>query len=162
VADDHAPGDRVAREWPFEGHFVVGGSGLYTRTGCLGSTFTSRTASYDLTIGLPQVDTTPDPIGPEIRQRAGMEPAVPRWDLMPPAWAYGPTDEKERAEEQHISPVWGAVLDDSSAEKVYPESARDTAVVYRCRFYTTLTASDGEEFEAAAQEFLSELATLCR
>ena len=34
VADDHAPGDRVTREWPFEGHFVVGGSGLYTRTDC--------------------------------------------------------------------------------------------------------------------------------
>ena len=30
-------------------------------------------------------------------------------------------------------------------------------MVYRCRFCTTLTASPGEEFEAAAQEFLSEL-----
>jgi hypothetical protein len=157
VADDHVPADGVAREWPFEGHFVVGGSGLYMGTGCLGGVFTSRTASYDLTIGLPQVDATRDPIGPEIRRRAGMGPAVPRRDLMPPAWAYGPINEKERGEEQNISPVWGAVLDDGTAKKVYPESARDTAVVYRCRFYTTLTASDGEEFEAAAQEFLSEL-----
>jgi hypothetical protein len=79
-------------------------------------------------------------------------------ELIPPAWAYGPTHENERVEEEHISPVWGAVLDDGRAETVYPESARDGAVVYRCRFYTTLTVSDGEEeFEAAAKGFLSEL-----
>ncbi|BBX97036.1 hypothetical protein MLAC_23300 [Mycobacterium lacus] len=80
-------------------------------------------------------------------------------ELIPPAWAYGPTHENERAEEEHISPVWGGVLDDGRAKIVYPESARDTAVVYRCRFYTTLTASsDSEgEFEAAAKGFLNEL-----
>jgi hypothetical protein len=155
MADDAPSRDGIG-EWPFEGHFVVGGSGLYVTTDCLGRTFTSRTTSYDLTIGLPQVDTRPDPIPPEIRRRLG-EPAIPKWDLIPPAWAYGPTDEHERAEEEHISPVWGGVLNDGRAEKVYPESARDSAVVYRCRFYTTLTAGDGEDFEAAAQVFLSEL-----
>lgn len=77
--------------------------------------------------------------------------------MIPPEWAYGPTSDEERIEEEHISPVWGAVLDDGSAEIVYPESARDTAVVYRCRFYTTLTASNSEEFEAAIDGFLSEL-----
>jgi hypothetical protein len=40
---------------------------------------------------------------------------------------------------------------------VYPESSTDIGVVFRCRFYTTLTASDGEEFEADAGGFLSEL-----
>jgi hypothetical protein len=156
MADDDPSGGDIAKEWPFEGHFVVGGSGLYVTTGCLARTFTSRTASYDLTIGLPQADTRPDPIPPEIRQRLG-EPAIPNWDLIPPAWTYGPKDEGERAEEEHISPVWGGVLDDGRAAKVYPETARDSAVVYRCRFYTTITASDGVEFEAAAQGFLSEL-----
>jgi hypothetical protein len=156
VADDDPSGDDMAKEWPLEGHFVVGGSGLYVKTDCLGHTFTSHTAGYDLTIGLPRVDTRPDPIPPEIRRRLG-EPAIPNMELIPPAWAYGPTDEGERAEEEQISPAWGGVLNDGRAEKVYPESARDSAVVYRCRFYTTLTASDGEEFEAAAEGFLSEL-----
>jgi hypothetical protein len=63
------PGDPTER--PFEGHFVVGGSGLYVRNECLGGTFTSRTASYELTIGLPQVDARQDPFPPEIRQRIG-------------------------------------------------------------------------------------------
>lgn len=156
MADDAPSGDQ-AKEWPFEGHFVVGGQGLYVTTGCLGRTFTSRTASYDLAIGLPQVDARPDPIPPELRRRLG-EPAIPKWDLIPPAWHYGPTDERERVEEEHISPVWGGVLDDGSAKTVYPESARDSAVVYRCGFYTTLAVADGgDEFEAVARDFLSEL-----
>src|SRR5271167_1382822 len=138
MADGDPIGDDMAKEWPFEGHFVVGGSGLYVTTGCLGRTFTSRTASYDLTIGLPQTDTRPDPIPPEIRRRLG-ERAIPKMALIPPAWTYGPTDEGERVEEEHISPVWGGVLDDGRAKTVYPESARDSAVDYRCRFYTTLT-----------------------
>lgn len=160
MADGDPPGDNVAKEWPFEGHFVVGGQGLYVTTGCLGRTFTSRTASYDLTIGLPQVDKRPDPFPPEIRQRLselGEPPSMPKWDLIPPAWAYGPRNEQERLEEEHISPVWGGILDDGRAEKVYPESARDCAVVVRCRFYTTLVAADGDQFEAAAEGFLSEL-----
>lgn len=149
--------DGVAMKWPFEGHFVVGGSGLYVSTGCLGRTFTSRTANHDLTIGLPQVDARPDPFTPEIRQRLGEPPSMPKWDLIPPAWAYGPRDENERLEEEHISPVWGGILDDGRAEAVYPESARDRAVVVRCRFYTMLAAADADQFEAAAEVFLSEL-----
>jgi hypothetical protein len=123
MADDDPSGDNVAKEWPFEGHFVVGGQGLYVTNGCLGRTFTSRTASYDLTIGLPQADTSPDPIPPELRRRLS-QPAIPRRDMLPPAWRYGPINEQERIEEQHISPVWGGVLEDGSAKRVYPESAR--------------------------------------
>jgi hypothetical protein len=78
-------------------------------------------------------------------------------EMIPPALAYPPTNENDRIEERHISPVWGGVIDDGRAEVVYPESARDTAVVYRCRFYTTLTASDGEDFEQAVDGFLGEL-----
>ncbi|MBY0388963.1 MAG: hypothetical protein K2X56_12865 [Mycobacterium pseudokansasii] len=151
MADDH-----LATEWPLEGHFVVGGSGLYVTTECLGRRFTSRTASHALTIGLPQVDRRPDPIPPELRQRLG-EPAIPNMNVLPPAWAHGPNSEDERIEEEHISPVWGGIFDDGRAKVVFPESARNSAVVYRCRFYTTLTVADGEEFEAAAEGFLSEL-----
>ncbi|OBK02670.1 hypothetical protein A9W96_16395 [Mycobacterium sp. 1245852.3] len=122
----------------------------------MGRIFSSRTASYELIIGLPQVDNRPDLFPPEIRQRLG-EPAIPKWDLIPPEWAHGPRTDDERLEEEHISPVWGGILDDGLAKKVYPETARDTAVVYRCRFYTTLTASDGQEYEAAAEGFLGEL-----
>lgn len=142
---------------PFEGHFVVGGSGLYVTTGCLGQTVDSHTAGYDLTIGLPQVDRTPDPFPAEIRSQLN-EPHVPRWDLMPPIWTYGPRNSMERQEEEHMmDPVWGGVLDDGSAKVVYPETTRDSAVVLRCRFATTLTTTDDEEFEEAAQRFLGEL-----
>jgi hypothetical protein len=145
--------ERMAdHKWPLEGHFVVGGSGLSVHADCLGRTFTSRTARYDLTIGLPQLDTSSLPL--EV-QRLLDTPPVPNLELIPPVWAYGPRDEHERAEERHISPVWGAVFG-VGAKKVYPESAKNAAVVYRCRFYTTLIASDDEEFKAAAEDFLSE------
>lgn len=152
-----AGGDGAAQERPFEGHFVVGGSGLYVTTVCLGQTFTSRTPNFALTIGLPRVDTSLDPVPAEIRERIG-EPAVPRMDLVPPEWAYGPVDDTERMDEEHISPVWGGVMDDGRARTVYPESARDSAVVFRCRFHTTLTApSPGQQFDALAEKFLKEL-----
>jgi hypothetical protein len=41
--------------------------------------------------------------------------------------------------------------------KVHPESAKDTAIVYRCQFITALTASNDAEFNTAADDFLSEL-----
>lgn len=40
---------------------------------------------------------------------------------------------------------------------MYPESAKDTAVVFRCRFYTTLCASNRASFDTASDEFLREL-----
>ena len=153
MADDS--GGHEMREWPLEGHFVVGGEGLYVKADCLGGTFASRTASYDVEIGLPQLDKSPDPIPPEIRARMG-EPAVPRLDLIPPAWTFGPMNESERVEEEHLSPVWGGAMG-IGVETVYPESAKDTAVIYRCRFYTTLCASDRAGFDTASEGFLSEL-----
>jgi hypothetical protein len=84
------------------------------------------------------------------------EPPVPNGDLIPPAWTYGPRSEGERVEEEALSPVWGGAFG-LGAETVYPESAKDTAVVYRCRFYTTLTASDRAGFDTASEEFLGEL-----
>jgi hypothetical protein len=64
MADDSPSGDRVAKEWPLEGHLIVGGSGLFVTTDCLGRAFASRTASYDLTIGLPQLDPGSTSYGP--------------------------------------------------------------------------------------------------
>jgi hypothetical protein len=138
VADENPSGGQVATEWPLEGYFVVGGSGLYVSTECLGRVFTSRTTNHDLTIGLPQLDTAQQPVR-----------------VIPPAWTYGPRDQEEEANERDVIP-WGAAFG-YGAKKVYPPEARDTAVVYRCRYYTTLTTSNDEEFVAAADDFLREL-----
>jgi len=154
VADDDPSDDDVATEWPLEGHIVVGGSGLYVHRDCFGRTFTSRTASFDLTIGLPQIDTRPDPFPPQVRRQLD-EPFVPRMELIPPAWTYGPRNETERREEEAISPVWGSAPSPPGV-KVYPEASTGVGVVFRCRFYTVLTTSDGEKFEAAVGVFLSE------
>jgi hypothetical protein len=62
-------------------------------------------------------------------------------ELIPPVWTYGPRNETERREEEAISPVWGSAPSPPGV-KVYPESSTDIGVVFRCRFYTTLTASD--------------------
>ncbi len=108
---------------------MVGGSGLYVTTGCLGQRVESNTASYDLTIGLPQVDTTPDPpFPPEIRQRLDM-PDVPKWDLVPPIWTAGPRNSAERQEEEHMTdPVWGAPSWTTDAPRLFIPSPRETAL----------------------------------
>ena len=151
--------ENLAAKRPFEGHFVVGGSGLYVSNECLGRTFTSHTARFELTIGLPQIDDRPDLIPPEIRERLGEPPIGKRMDLIPPQWAYGPTSESDRKDEEHMSPVWGGVIDDGQTETVYPESSRNSAVVVRCRFYTTFPASGDsqESFDSTSAEFLAEL-----
>jgi hypothetical protein len=139
MVDDHPTCGHLTPKWPLEGHFVVGGSGLYAHRDCLGREFTSRTANYDLTIGLPQLDTG----------------AGARSILLPPMWAYGPPSDSERLYEGNQI-TWG-VAPSPPGVKVYPESARDVALVYRCRFFTTLTALDDAEFSTAADDFLSEL-----
>jgi hypothetical protein len=155
MTGDDSSGERVGKEWPLEGHFVIGGSwGLQVHTECLGRTFTSRTASYDLEIGLPQRDTEQEPIPEKFRQFLG--PPVPNMELIPPEWAYGPVNDQERQEERRVSPVWGTTLASDTAKVVYSESARDTALVSRCRFHTTVEASDEDEFEEATKGFLTE------
>lgn len=156
-AENDPPVDGVKGKWPFEGHFVVGGSGLYVTNECIGRTFISRTSQHELTIGFPKLDDRPDPIPPELREQLG-EPPMRNVELIPPDWTFGPINDHQRHEEEQIRPVWGAVLDDGLAETVIPESARDTAVIVRCRFYATLldTAS-GEGFASASARFLAEL-----
>lgn len=143
--------DRVSREWPFEGHFVVGGSGLHTHTDCLGRTFTSRTANCDLAIGLPQLPQSPQ----SPRRVAAVGPPRAMTILLPPVWTCGPGDQQDQAYEGNMI-NWG-VASSPGAKNVYPEAAKDAAIVSRCRFYTTLTASNVEEFDAAVDSFLSEL-----
>ena len=54
MADDDPSGDRVAKEWPLEGHFVVDGSGLHVHTDCLGASSIIAAAPK-----LPSVPTIP-------------------------------------------------------------------------------------------------------
>lgn len=62
----------MSNKWPLEGHFECGGQGLIVRPDCLGREFASRTANYDLTISLPQLDKRPH-----------------HWPLRAPQWTYG-------------------------------------------------------------------------
>lgn len=78
----------MSKEWPLEGHFGCGGSGLFVTTDCLGRAFTSRTANYDLIIGLPQLST------------------VQRPRVLAPQWNYGPRDKREPPTKEMSSGEW--------------------------------------------------------
>jgi len=122
MADDDPKGERVAEEWPVEGHVIVPGSGLEVRRDCLGRSFRSRvrhsTGSYDLTIGLPQLGRSEE--------------------LIAPMWDFGPSYESELAAERSTI-RWGEVT-----------SLLDHAYVFRCGYYATLPASDDRELGETA------------
>jgi hypothetical protein len=83
MADDDPSGGDVVKEWPLEGHFVIGGSwGLQVSIDCLGCTFRSRTASHDVEIGLTQLDTEEDSIPEALKGLLG-GPPVPIMELTP-------------------------------------------------------------------------------
>lgn len=148
--------DSVPARWPLEGHFVVGGAwGLQVHTECLGQTFTSRTASHDLEISLPQRDTPPDIDLPE-QFRHILGPPGHRVELVPPRWKFEPGSEHERQDERNVRPVWGIGDFSDASVKVFPESARNNALVARCGFYTTVAATNEDEFKAASSDFLNE------
>jgi hypothetical protein len=61
----------MSNKWPLEGDFPCGGKGLAVTMDCMGREFTSRTANYALTIGLPQLDSV-------------------HLEVLPPQWTYPP------------------------------------------------------------------------
>jgi hypothetical protein len=129
----------MSKELPLEGYFACGGDGgrgLFMTPDCLGRDFTSRTANYDLIIGLPQLDTFLKPPG----------------KVLPPQWTYGPPDagSRERVNDRDRDPFfWGRC--------VGYHIGRINVHIFRCRFSTSLTVSTAEEFDAAVEDFLSEL-----
>jgi len=144
----------MPKERPLEGYFACGGGGegMLMRLDCLGREFPSRTANYDFVIGLPQLDT--------VQQQ-----------VLPPQWTYGPTDEDyeddgdEIFDESERDPdFWGytgppleralgleRLLNPNLGTNV------DVAYIFRCRFYTSLTAATDKEFDAASGRFMREL-----
>lgn len=145
----------MPERWPLEGHFVIGGAwGLQVHTECIGAKFTSRTANHDLEISLPQRDPPPD-IPEQFRQILG--PPGFHSELIPPTWKFEPLNQQERLEERHVHPVWGIGDWTPATTKVFPESARNTSMVARCGFYTTVEATNEDEFQTAASAFLIEL-----
>jgi len=137
----------MPKEWPLEGHFECGGQGgLLVTPDCLGREFTSRTANHDLIIGMPQLDTRPK-----------------HGSLRAPQWTYGDQDEDEDWDEDEDREFWGFMLPEIMgillslfSGSTVPEGG-EAAHVLRCRFYTSLTASTDEEFDAAADDFAHEL-----
>ena len=120
--------------------------GLLVTPDCLGREFTSRTANHDLIIGMPQLDTRPK-----------------QASLRAPQWSYGDQDEDED---------WDEDEDGNSGVSCSRRSpgfccrcfrvgraheGGEAAHVLRCRFYTSLTVSTDEEFDAAADDFAHEL-----
>lgn len=127
--------------WPLEGHFAVGGRGLYVAPECLGSVHATRTANYDVTIGLPCLEAAPG-----------------QARVVPPDWTYGPRDEDEEANQRVHN--WGVVLSNSRAAEVTAGSAEHVAIVRRCRYFANIeAAASGEDFERRADDFLDELDT---
>lgn len=133
-------GNEAAAEWTLEGHFFVGGSGLYVHRNCVGQTFTARTANYTFILGLPQLDT-----GPEDRSV-----------LVPPEWTCGPGDKNEQQFERNQI-TWGSAPS-KPGNTVIPASAQDTAIVYRARFSTAVAGTQWRDvLTTAADDFLNEL-----
>jgi hypothetical protein len=68
----------MSKEWPLEESFDGGGigaNGLKMTPDCLGREFTSRTANYDLIIGLPQFGSY---LEPWVRAPTPMDLRLPR------------------------------------------------------------------------------------
>jgi hypothetical protein len=137
----------MSKELPLEGYFVCGGGGEGMLMGldCLGREFTSRTANYDFIIGLPQLDT--------VQQR-----------VLPPQWTYAPRDEDYESDEDEIfdeserdPDFWGYTGSPLELGLYLGTNADVVAYIFRCRFYTSLTAATDDEFDAASAEFMHEL-----
>lgn len=121
-----------------EGHFLIGGhAAMYIRAESLGKEYTTRTASYDFTLGMPQLDRVQHP-----------------GRVLPPAWTF--EGSPEEASYERSAEVWGMAVG-YGAKVVYPESSRGSAIVSRCRFYTALEVSNDDQLEAAGDNFLQEL-----
>jgi hypothetical protein len=137
----------MSKAWPLEGYFVCGGggNGMLMRLDCLDREFTSRTANYEFVIGLPQLDTVQE-------------------QVLPPQWTYGPRDEDYENDEDDIfdeserdPDFWGYTGSPRELGLYWETNADVVAYIFRCRFYTSLTAATDEEFDAASSRFMHEL-----
>ena len=136
VDDEQTPSaEQAGDRWPLEGYFTCG-SGFLVAAECLGTTFQTRTATYELTITLPHVDSP----------RAGAALARPPWRFND-----GGTSPAASADQE-----WGIIgatrrCDEGKTIPIY-------AQVFQCVVASSVEARDKEEFQDAACAVGKELA----
>lgn len=117
--------------WPLEGHFACG-SGFLVTPDCLGRRFSSRTATYELSITLPAL-------------YEGHE----KERLRRPPWTYVLAGDDRDA--YWSSDEWGSVAGTGAEAPTY-------AHIMRCVVHSKVAANDEADFKAAAQLFGDEVA----
>jgi hypothetical protein len=122
--------------WPLEGFFTCG-SGLLVVPECLGQSFQTRTATYELTIKLPELDA-PDACAP----------------LRRPPWKFNREGE---APTPSVHEEWGTVASTRTrnSDGTWPAY---NAAVRQCIVATTVEAGNDEQFREAARVFAYKLA----
>lgn len=119
-------------QWSLEGQFACG-SGFLVTPDCLGETFVSKTASYDVSILLPQVDDA----------SGGSDLTRPLRRIVSPAVA-DDSESDGRTE-------WGSIAGGTRESPVY-------AHILHCGFRAQVSAADADEFAAVAKTVAKELA----
>jgi hypothetical protein len=121
--------------WPLEGLFTCA-SGLLVVPECLGQSFQTRTATYELTITLPELDAAD----------AGAPLHRPPWKFNPEGVA--PTTS--------VNEEWGTVASTRTrnSDGTWPAY---NAAVRQCIVATTVEAGNDEQFREAAKVFADEL-----
>ena len=122
--------------WPLEGFFTCG-SGLLVDHECLGQSFQTRTATYELTITLPELDAT-NALAP----------------LRRPPWRF---NREGQAPAASVDEEWGQLggLRRRNDDGTWPDYP---ALVRQCIVATTVQAENDEQFMAAAKMVANELA----
>jgi HEPN domain-containing protein len=128
--------EETGGRWPLEGLFTCA-SGLLVVPECLGQSFQTRTAAYELTITLPELDA-PDALAP----------------LRRPPWKFNPEGVAPTA---LVDEDWGTVASGRRMNRDGTWPAYN-AEVRQCIVATTVEAGNDEQFREAARVFAGELA----
>jgi hypothetical protein len=122
--------------WPLEGFFTCG-SGLLVGHECLGLSFQTRTATYELTITLPTLDA--------------MNALAP---LRRPPWKF---NREGQAPAASVDEEWGELgsLRTRNSDGTWPDYP---ALVRQCIVATSVEARNDEQFMTAAKVVADELA----
>jgi hypothetical protein len=121
--------------WPLEGCFTCGG--LLVGQECLGQSFQTRTATYELTITLPELDST-NALAP----------------LRRPPWRFNPGGQAPAAV---VDAEWGELGNLRSRESAQAAWSEYPAFVRQCIVASTVEAENEEQFRTAAVALADQL-----